>query len=444
MKKIILTALAVASCCVINAQSGTNSPYSQYGLGILSDEGVSFNRGMNGAGVAFSEHDRINTVNPASYASIDSLSFLFDVGMSLQRTFFKEGSNSVQANNADFEYAVGAFRLIPKVGMSFGIRPFTNVGYNYGNASYSELESFKPVNEDDKYYTTNTFTGSGGIHQVFVGMGWNPVSTLSVGFNMAYLWGNTTRTVVNSYSDASVNTLTKTYTNSVSSYKLDLGLQYSYPVTKHDIVTLGVVYGVGHDLNNYPELSIVSTNSSNSVADTTQLSSDHKLALPTTLSVGVGYRHDTRWRAGIDYSLEKWSDIYSARQVSDPTTGKYSYKSTRGDYMNRSKFTIAGEYCQNEFSRSFLSRIRYRAGISYATPYYKVNGADGPDEFSATIGFAIPIMNAYNSSATNFSNVNVSAQWVRTSMSNAIKENTFRINIGLTFNERWFAKWKFN
>jgi len=23
-----------------------------------------------------------------------------------------------------------------------------------------------------------------------------------------------------------------------------------------------------------------------------------------------------------------------------------------------------------------------------------------------------------------------------------VKENTFRINIGLTFNERWFAKWK--
>jgi hypothetical protein len=23
-----------------------------------------------------------------------------------------------------------------------------------------------------------------------------------------------------------------------------------------------------------------------------------------------------------------------------------------------------------------------------------------------------------------------------------ITENTFRINIGMTFNERWFAKWK--
>ena len=32
------------------AQSGTNSPYSQYGLGDLTDEGVGFNKGMGGVG----------------------------------------------------------------------------------------------------------------------------------------------------------------------------------------------------------------------------------------------------------------------------------------------------------------------------------------------------------------------------------------------------------
>jgi hypothetical protein len=38
--------------------------------------------------------------------------------------------------------------------------------------------------------------------------------------------------------------------------------------------------------------------------------------------------------------------------------------------------------------------------------------------------------------------INISAQWARQSAKNFITENTFRINIGLTFNERWFAKWK--
>jgi hypothetical protein len=37
---------------------------------------------------------------------------------------------------------------------------------------------------------------------------------------------------------------------------------------------------------------------------------------------------------------------------------------------------------------------------------------------------------------------NISAQWVRQDSKTFVTENSFRINIGLTFNERWFAKWK--
>ena len=38
--------------------------------------------------------------------------------------------------------------------------------------------------------------------------------------------------------------------------------------------------------------------------------------------------------------------------------------------------------------------------------------------------------------------LNISGQWVKASAKDLITENTFRINIGLTFNERWFNKWK--
>jgi hypothetical protein len=78
-------------------------------------------------------------------------------------------------------------------------------------------------------------------------------------------------------------------------------------------------------------------------------------------------------------------------------------------------------------------------GASYATPYYNIRGGEkGPREFVLSAGFAIPIINSWN----NRSLLNISAQWVNSSAKNYIKENTFRINIGLTFNERWFAKWK--
>ena len=109
------------------AQSGTNSPYSQLGLGQLSEQASGFNRGMNGLAYGFHEHNQINHINPASYSQLDSLTFIFDMGMSGQKTNFKEGGRKINANNADFEYAVAGFRAFKHLGVSFGILPYTNV-----------------------------------------------------------------------------------------------------------------------------------------------------------------------------------------------------------------------------------------------------------------------------------------------------------------------------
>ena len=100
-----LTVIALAMLATTGwAQSGTNSPYSQYGLGILSDQSTGFNRSMNGLALGFREHNQVTPANPASYSAIDSLSFIFDAGISLQQTNFKEGGRKLNANNADFEY----------------------------------------------------------------------------------------------------------------------------------------------------------------------------------------------------------------------------------------------------------------------------------------------------------------------------------------------------
>ena len=79
MKRALLSvALFVWATISIMAQSGTNSPYSQFGLGLLADQSSGFSRGMNGLGIGFREHNQVNYLNPASYSAIDSLSFIFD------------------------------------------------------------------------------------------------------------------------------------------------------------------------------------------------------------------------------------------------------------------------------------------------------------------------------------------------------------------------------
>ena len=85
----------------------------------------------------------------------------------------------------------------------------------------------------------------------------------------------------------------------------------------------------------------------------------------------------------------------------------------------------------------FLEHVHYRFGVGYATPYYNINGQNGPKEVSVSAGFGIPIANMHN----NRSVLNISGQWVHNAADGFVTENMFRINIGITFNERWFMKW---
>ena len=102
------------------------------------------------------------------------------------------------------------------------------------------------------------------------------------------------------------------------------------------------------------------------------------------------------------------------------------------------KLNAGAEWMPNPMSRNFLNHVRYRIGAGFTTPYYYINGQEGPKDFHVTLGFGIPIMNVYNSRSI----LNISAEWQRRSADQLITENTFFFNIGLTFNERWFAKWK--
>ena len=185
MKKTITASLLLLSSLGLHAQSGTNSPYSQYGLGELSEQSGSFSRGMNGLAYGLRLNNQVNALNPASYSALDSLSFIFDAGVSLQMTQFKEGGRSISARNADLEYVVAGLRLFRHVGVSFGLLPYTNVGYDYSNSAHIN-GSLSPESPTATY--NNKYSGSQGLHQVYLGVGAEPLRNLSVGVNASYLW----------------------------------------------------------------------------------------------------------------------------------------------------------------------------------------------------------------------------------------------------------------
>lgn len=410
------------------AQSGTNSPYSQYGLGVMSDYSQSMNRGMAGTGIALRMSNQVNTLNPASYSGVDSLTMLFDAGLSLSITNFEEGNRKLNANSANFEYFAGSFRLCKNLGLGFGVLPFTNIGYEYSSSSTINQTEFSTTT------STETYEGEGGIHQILLGLGWQPVKGFSIGINASYLYGSYERSISITNSDSYVNTVTKTYEADVKSYLLQFGAQYQFAVGKKDLITLGLTYTDGHSLKSNPKYISTNSNPQTSVSTSDTITIHNGLYMPDMWGAGLSWSHDNKLTVAFDYTLQKWEGL----QYPEVNVNTGEYEMVDGKYLDRHKYSFGAEYVNNPLSRKFIDRVRIRLGASYNTPYITVNGIDGPKEYSLSFGLGLPIINGWN----NRSMLNISAQWTRADSSQLITENSFRINIGFTFNERWFMKWK--
>ena len=429
-KRIIVSLLAGMALLPSVAQvSTTLSPYSQYGLGVLSDQSVGFNRGMGGVAYGLRSGKYINMQNPASYAAIDSLSMIFDAGVTGQMSNYKEGGKSLNTKTGNFDYAVAGFRLFPHVGLALGVVPFSNIGYSYKHTS-----TIGASTEGAKTTATQTYNGDGGFSQLFVGAGWQVTKNLSLGFNFSYFWGNYSKDIQMNTNETSANVETMTYEASISSYKLDFGAQWQQPLNDNNLLTIGATVGLGHKLSGDADLTVMNLSTSSSAGDGTELSINEPFSLPLTIGVGASLIRKRSLTVAADYTLQKWGSL--DYPVFNNAKGTYTLQG--GYLLDRHKVAAGLDWQPKPTGRKFLQLVHYRFGVSYATPYYKIGTQDGPGELTVSGGFGIPIYNSWN----NRSTLNISAQWVRNTGCDLIKENMFRINIGLTFNERWFAKWK--
>lgn len=432
-KSIAILALFVTgSVLPMMAQTnGSNTPYSRYGFGLMNDRAGGFNKGMSGMAYGMQNGKELNVKNPASYAAIDSLSFLFDFGMSLQNGNFDQNGKKINARNAAVDYMTMGFRLAPRLGMSIGLLPYSTIGYSLSDQNTLHLSTGEVVQ-------TDTYSGDGGLHEVYAGWGWAPFKSLSIGANVGYLWGDMTHTVLASFSDASISSRRRRYESDVRTYKADFGLQYRQRLNKKNNLVLGLSYELGHDINSaayYYDQKVMSGSITN--GDTLRCANAYQL--PHTFGAGLVWEHRGRLRVGGDYTFEKWSDVKSPVVV-DNADGTREYVTHTGDYLNRHKIAVGAEFLPNPEGLKWRDHVRYRVGFSYSTPYTRINGADGPTAYCVSLGAALPIVNTNN----NRSMLNVALQYehVKPKVAGMVKEQYLRICIGISFNERWFMKWK--
>ena len=399
------------------AQNNTNSPYTRYGYGHLSDPGSINSKAMGGVAYGLRDGSYVNFANPASYTAVDSLTFIFDGAVSLQNTNFSNGTLKQNAKNSSFDYVTMQFRLAKWCGMSIGLLPFSNIGYSM--SEYREDPDY-PSNS-----STITYSGDGGLHQLYLGAGFKIFKNLSVGANFSYLWGDITRTSELTFpSDANQLPYMRTTSATLKSYKLDLGLQYTHALGKKHALTLGAVVSPGHDLNNDASVNIQVGNSSTGVTTTTR-DTVGVFGIPLSIGAGLAYVYDNRLTVAADFLWQQWD--------------KVTYMNDENAFCSRTRIGVGLEYLPNPMGRSYLANIKYRLGAYYSQPYYKIGGERAAKEFGVSAGFGLPLVRTR-------STISLTAQYVRTkgSKMSFLDENTLRICIGITFNERWFFKNRVN
>ena len=82
-KKVAAVVVTLLSFLIAPAQNDISSPYSMYGVGVLSNVTSGAYDAMGKVGYAMQNPYLINFKNPASYVAFDSLSFIGDVAFSI-------------------------------------------------------------------------------------------------------------------------------------------------------------------------------------------------------------------------------------------------------------------------------------------------------------------------------------------------------------------------
>lgn len=413
MKKLILITLAlIAAFTSADAQNGTATPYSRFGYGILNDYASASQRAMGGVGVAMNNYRQINPMNPASYANIDTLTFLFDMGITMNQINSSEITTASEKLTGKkftggLDYITMQFPMGKYFGGSFGLLPYSKVGYSFGN----EIVNGESANQ-----------GSGGINELYLGVAARPFKGFSVGANISYLFGN----IINDnylITETGGSALFERVLE-VRDYNLRLGAQYSVNVNKKNRFTLGFSYTPPKDFRGktYAVKYDVNLDAAPDTIGMVHLKGHN--SAPATYAVGLSWQWDNRLYVEADYTYQPWRDAkFHEFEDFDPTR-----------FNNRTKTAFGASFTPSTRG-GYLGRITYRAGAFFDTDYVMARGNKVKDT-GISIGLGLPApINRWTKTVVN---IGFEYRHRASSPVSLVKENYFTFTIGVNFNELWF------
>lgn len=462
------------ACLSAEAQStAISSPYSRFAIGKPENNGFAGIMALGGSYTAF-QNDSIapffiNQGNPASYAFNKFTTYEFG-GRYAFSQFTDSQNGLVKKQNGGFNYISLAFPIKRFGGAAFGIRPYSNVGYDV--TTYENVDSIGQIK--------NKYQGTGGFNQVYTGLAIRPfesgyrnflkskscdtlrkqgkylqlrrkkfilntLSSLSLGTNVSFMYGTTTY-ATRKYFPGSFGAVfhSKDYTETqMHDLYFQGGAQISFDIDslKKRNLKKNIKITLGYSISLPRDMSVTATHVSSNFSlgaygnelafDTFSYQPNYKgkVFLPLMHSVGIGIKRGESLTVLLDAGYQQWS--------------KFSFLGDNQNLRDQYRFSAGVQYLHSRLaigSGAFFKRTIYRIGGRYNSGYLFLKG-NHIGEYAVSAGLGLPV-GRYRL----FTVVNLSAEYgvAGTLNNNLVQEKFTRLIIGLTFNDRWFQKNKYD
>ncbi len=397
-----------------------SSPFSKFGIGDIYNSGIAQNQGMGGIGISNPSGAYLNNQNPALL--VFNKVTVFQGGLQAENKKATDGTNTQSFFSGNLNYLAIGLPVIPggKWTTSVGLTPYSHVNYNI---SYSDLVSGSkiPINRQE--------TGTGGINQFYWSNGFSINRFLSLGVKASYLFGSIVTQDINKFPNTS--------TTYASVYVRDYfhGVNFSGGISFHKDsifnknyrLNIGAVYSLKSDINTQHFSRYQLNSSSGAIVDSATIDNNlgSKMRLPKNFGVGLSLSKVDKWTIGGDFTYLDFRTFNGfTNSIGTPTIG---FRSGIGAELTPDLLDYS----------NYLNRVTYRIGAGYEKSPYLINGNPMMD-WGGTFGLSLPV--------GGWSTVDLGLKVGKRGIvsQNLIQENYFRVYFGITFNDRWFIKRKFD
>lgn len=393
-----------------------NTPYSMYGFGVIGDRATSMQRQMGGVGYALQSGRQINVMNPASYAAIDSLTFLFDIGADLSFIWNREGNNKDHATGGGLDYVTMQFPLSKHIGASIGMLPYSGVGYAFGNeVAHGALEN----------------QGQGGINMAYFGIA-GKVAGFSVGANVSYNFGTIQNDV---YTTPSSGQSLFEHIMQIRDWDINVGVQYAQKITRNDKLVLGLTYSPKKSLHGKSWCTVQEL-TQESLPDTVgYLKLKGNYYQPNSFGAGISYVHErtSRLTVAFDFTFQQWSKAKYSPMTEIDNPDHIVFDGMK--FSDRIKYALGVEYVP-KLRGNYGQRMAYRAGAFYCDDYINVVG-NRVREYGVSVGVGF-----HAPQDKTMVNLGVEFRHRQAHPNPLVKQKYLNITLGVNFNELWFFQRK--